>query len=94
LSGLLVSSLIGLVYLAIPLTALLAYSARARRIAKRLQVPALTVLFGALAAVASITAIGAPAAVMMVATSTVVITSLTVSALFASRVMLRMARLV
>ena len=93
LSGLLVSSLIGLVYLAIPLTALLACSSRARRIAKRLQVPALTVLFGALAAVASIAAIGAPAAPMMVATSTMVITSLTVSALFASRVMLRMARL-
>jgi len=93
LSGLLVSSLIGLVYLAIPLTALLACSSRARRIAKRLQVPTLTVLFGALAAVASIAAIGAPAAPMMVATSTMVITSLTVSALFASRVMLRMARL-
>ena len=93
LSGLLASSLIGLVYLALPLTALLAYSSRARRVAKRLQVPALTVLFGALAAVASITVIGAPAAVMMVATSTMVITSLTVSALFASRVMLRMARL-
>jgi streptogramin lyase len=93
LSGLLVSSLIGLVYLTIPLTALLACSSRARRIAKRLQVLASTVLFGALAAVASIAAIGAPAAPMMVATSTLVIASLTVSAVFASRVMLRMARL-
>ena len=93
LSGLLVSSLIGLVYLAIPLTALLACSSRARLIAKRLQLLALTVLFGALAAVASTTAIGAPAAVMMAATSTMVIASLTVSAVFASRLMLRMARL-
>jgi len=93
LSGLLVSSLIGLVYLAIPLTALLACSSRARLIAKRLQLLALTILFGALAAVASTTAIGAPAAVMMAATSTMVIASLTVSAVFGSRLMLRMARL-
>jgi hypothetical protein len=93
LSGLIVSSLIGVVYLAIPMAALLACSSRTRRIAKRLQVPAMAVLFGALAAVASSTAIGAPATVIMIATSTMVITSLTVSALFASRVMLRMAKL-
>jgi len=93
LSGLIVSSLIGVVYLAIPMAALVACSSRTHRIAKRLQVPAFAVLFGALATVASSTAIGTPAAVMMIATSTMVITSMTVSALFASRMMLRIAKL-
>jgi hypothetical protein len=89
-SGLVVSSLVGLVYLAPPLTAVLARSARARRLAKRLQMPAVAVLLGALAAVGLITALTGPAVVMMAATSTIVLASLIASALFASRVILRM----
>jgi len=92
-SGLVVSSLIGVVYLAIPLTTLLSYSPRARRIAKRLEMPALVVLLGALVAVPFIAPLGTPAAGMMVATSTIVLSSLAVSALLASRAILRMLRL-
>lgn len=92
-SGLVVSSLIGVVYAVIPLTALLAYSSKARRMAKRLQMPALAVLFGAVAAVAFMTAVGAPTALMIVASSTIVLASLAASALFASQAMLRIVKL-
>ena len=83
-SGLLVSSLIGVVYLAGPLTALLACSSRARRMTKTLQVPMAVVLLSALAAVVFIIAFGAPASVAMVATSTLVLASSAASALFTS----------
>jgi len=83
-SGLLVSSLIGVVYLAGPLTALLAYSSRARRMTKALQVPMAVVLLSALAAVVFIIALGAPASVAMVATSMLVLASSAASALFTS----------
>jgi len=88
-AGLLVSSLIGVVYLAGPLTALLAYSSRARRVTKRLQVPIVVVLLSASATVISITALGAPAVVTMVVTSTIVLASLAASALFASQAMVK-----
>lgn len=91
-AGLLVSSLIGMIYLSPPLAAVLAYSSRARRIARRLQVPTVVVLLSALAAVALVTATGAPAILMILATLAVVLASLVASALFASRAMLRMAR--
>jgi len=91
-SGLVVSSLIGLVYLAIPLTVLLSYSSRARRIAKRLEMTALTVLLGALAAAPFMAPVDAPAAAMMVSTSTIVLSSLAVSGLLASRAILRVVR--
>jgi len=84
-SGLLVSSLIGAVYLAGPLTVVLTYSSRTRRIAKRAQVPTMIVLFSALAAVILITALGAPAIVTIVATSAIALSSLAASALFASQ---------
>jgi len=90
-SGLVVSSLIGVVYFSIPVTALLAYSPRVRRIAKRLETSASAVLLGALAALPFITAIGAPAA-LMIATSIIVLTTLAVSALVASQAILRVAR--
>jgi hypothetical protein len=80
-SGLVVCSLVGLVYLAPPLALILAYSTRMRRAAKRLQVPAVAVLLGALAAVALTTVLGAPAVVMMAGTSTIVLASLIASAL-------------
>jgi peptide/nickel transport system substrate-binding protein len=89
-SGLLVSALIALVYLAIPLTALFAFSPRARRIGKGLQMP--LVLLGALATLATAIAIGAPATVIMITTSTIVLSNLAASAIFASRVVLRIAK--
>ena len=90
-SGLLVSSLIGLVYLTGPLTVVLVYSPRSRRIARRSQVPTVAVLFSAIAAVAFITFLGAPAVVTMAATSTIVLAGLTASALFASQAMVAIA---
>jgi len=84
-SGLLVSSLIGLVYLTGPLAVVLAYSSRARRVVRRSQVPTVAILFSAIAAVAFITVLGAPAVVMMAATSTIVLAGLAASALFASQ---------
>ena len=92
LSGLVVSSLIGAVYLSIPLTIAFAYSPRARPIAKRLRVPALVMLLGALASVAFATVVGAPATLIMIATSVVVLTCLAASALFVSSTMLHVLR--
>jgi streptogramin lyase len=89
LSGLLVSSLIGVVYVAIPLVVLLVRSRRSCRVALRLQRPVVLVLFGALAAVAFMTIFGGPAIAMMIGTSTIVLASLLTSALFASRALLR-----
>jgi streptogramin lyase len=93
LGGLLVSSLIGIVYVTIPLTALLACSRRSHRIARRLQVPVVLVLIGALAAVAFMTVSGAPAIPMMIGTSAIVLASLSTSALSASRALLHIVRI-
>ena len=92
LAGLLASSLIGVVYVTIPLTVLLACSRRSYRIARRLQVPAALVLFGTLAAVAFMTAFGAPPIPTMIGTSAIVLASLSTSALLASRALLRIVR--
>jgi streptogramin lyase len=92
LSGLLVSSLIGIVYVSIPLTVLLACSRRLNRIARRLQVPVVIILFGALAAVAFMTVLPAPAFPMMIATSAIVLASLSASALSLSRALQRLVR--
>jgi len=92
LSGLLVSSLIGMVYVAVPLTVVIASSRRAYRIARRLQMPVALVLLGALAFVAFMTASGAPVILMMIGTSTIVLASLSISALSASRALLHIAR--
>jgi hypothetical protein len=91
-SGFLVSSLIGITYATPPTAAVLAYSSRARRVAKRLQMPVLVVLLGALAAVAFVTEVGAPAILMMISTVAIVLASLTVTTLFASRAILRLAK--
>jgi peptide/nickel transport system substrate-binding protein len=92
LAGLLVSSLIGVVYVTIPLTVLLACSRRSYRTARRLQVPVVLILFGVLAAVAFMTVLGAPAIPMMIGTSAIVLASLSTSALSASRALLHMVR--
>jgi len=91
-SGLLVSSLIGLVYLTPPLAAVLAYSPKARRMARRLQLPTVIVLFGAVASAALITVIGGPAILMMIATSAIVLSCLLTSTLYTSRVIMQAAK--
>jgi streptogramin lyase len=85
LSGLAVSSLIGAVYLAAPLGVLLAYSSRSRRIARRLEVSGLLVLCGALVALTLMLVLGAAGVLTMIATSTIVLSTLTVSALLFSQ---------
>jgi streptogramin lyase len=92
LAGLLVSALIGVVYVTIPLTVLLACSRRSNRIARRLQVPLVLILSGALAAVALVTILGAPVVPMMIGTSVIVLASLSASALGASRALLHIVR--
>lgn len=90
-SGLLVSSLIGTVYLSPPLVAVLAASSRARRAARRLQAPSVCILLGALAAVAFIATAGAASIFMILSTATIVISTVAASALYASRAFLRLA---
>jgi hypothetical protein len=91
-SGLLVSSMIGMVYLTPPMAAVLAYSPKARRMARRLQLPTVLVLVGALASVALVTVLGGPAVLMMIATSTIVLACLVASALYTSRAILHVTR--
>jgi len=90
-SGLLVSSLIGTVYLSPPLVAVLVSSSRARRAAKKLQAPSGCILLGALAAVAFIATAGAPSIFMILSTATIVLSTLAASALYASWAFLRLA---
>jgi len=92
LSGLFVSSLIGVVYFGPPLAIALACSSKGRRVAKRLQLPTAAFVFGALAAVAFLVFTSGPPVLMMLATSTLVLTSLVASALFTSQVVLHLAR--
>jgi streptogramin lyase len=92
LAGILVSSLIGVAYVAIPLALLLACSRRSYRIARRLHVPVALVLFGALADVAFMTVTGAPAIPMMIGTSAIVLATLSISALSVSRALVRIVR--
>ena len=88
ISGLLVSSIIGVVYLTPPLVTALALSSKVRRIAKRLQLPITMVLISALAAVALAMILGAPELLIMLATSAIVLSSLIASGLIASRAIL------
>jgi peptide/nickel transport system substrate-binding protein len=92
LSGLLVSSLIGVVYVAVPLTALFACSRKSFRMARKLQAPVALILFGALAVVAFMTVFGGPAIPMMIGTAAIVLASLSTSALAASRALLHTVR--
>jgi hypothetical protein len=91
-SGLLVSSLIGVAYATPPTTMVLACSSRARRIARRLQMSVLVILVGALAAVTFMAAVGAAAIPMMITTVAIVLASLTATTLLVSRAILRIAK--
>jgi len=92
MSGLVITSLIGAVYAAPALAAFLGCSSRARRIAKKLQLPAIAFLSGTLAALSFITALEGPAILLMVLTSGVVLASLAMSALFVSLGLLYVAQ--
>ncbi len=89
LSGLLVSSLIGVVYLAPPLAIALVFSSRLRRIAKKLQLPIMMILFSTMMVVSFVMIVGAPGILTMLATSAIVLSSLIASGLFASHAILR-----
>jgi hypothetical protein len=91
-SGLVVSALIGAVYLAPPLAVAFAYSSRLRRTARKLQLPSALVLFGAVAALALLIMTGGSGVLTMVATSTIVLATLTLSALCASDAILHVAK--
>ena len=92
LSGLVVSSLLGVVYLAFPVAGVLAYSSTARRTAQRLQTSVAVTLVGAFVVVAITTVVGGPVILMTLATSTLVLGSVVVSTLLASRVILRLLK--
>ena len=87
-SGLLVSSLIGIVYVSPPLVAVFACSRRVRRIAKRIELPMVAAMLSALAGVAFVAAVNAPSVFMMLSTAAVVLATLAASALYTSRALL------
>jgi len=89
-SGVVVSALIGVIYLSTPLTAILAYSSRIRRAANRLQLPVTLAFLGSLASVALTVVLGGLIVLMMFSTSALVLASLTASALIASQLILRL----
>lgn len=92
LSGLVVSSLIGVVYFAFPLAGLLAYSSKARQTRRKLQAPAIAVLLGALVSVTLARLVDTPAIVMMISTSTFVLAGVAASSLLASHMVLHIAQ--
>jgi len=91
-SGLLVSSLIGIVYLSPPLVVVSACSRRVRRVAKRLELLVVAVMLGAVVGVASIELVGVPQFFMMLSTAAVVLATLAASALCTSRALLYMLK--
>jgi len=91
-SGLIVSSLIGVVYLAFPLAGLLAYSSRARHLRKSTQTSAIVILFGALVSTGFAMLVDAPAIVMVISTPTLVLAALVASSLLTSRIILHIVR--
>lgn len=90
ITGLVVSSLIGSVYLSVPLAALFTYSAKARRVRRKLVVSLSAALLLALITAALAVTLDAPVVLMMGSTSAIVLTSLAVSALTTSKVIIRL----
>ncbi len=91
ITGVLVSCLIGSVYLSVPLLILFRYSARTYRVGRKLAVPLSAILLLALIAAASALALDAPAVLLIGATSAIVLASMAISALITSRVLLRLS---
>lgn len=90
ITGLVVSSLIGSVYLSVPLAAVFSYSAKARRAHRKLVVSSSAALLLALITTALAVTIDAPVVLMIGATSAIVLTSLAVSGLTSSRLIMRL----
>ena len=88
---LVVSMLTGAVYLALPATAILTYSAKARRIARRLEWPLVVLLLCGLGAVVIAEVSGADI-LMLVAISGTVLAALMTSTLIVSRIVLRLVK--
>jgi len=89
--ALLVSMLIGAVYLGLPVTAILAYTAKGRRIARRLEWPLVVLLLCGLGAVVIAEVSGADM-LMLVAISGAVFAALMLSTLMVSRMLLRLVK--
>jgi hypothetical protein len=94
ITGVVVSSLIGSVYLSLPLAVLFRYSARARRLGRKLTVPLSCALLLALITTALTLTVDAPLLPMMIAPSAIVLTSLAVSTLIASIAIARLLAVV
>jgi len=94
ITGVVVSSLIGSVYLSLPLAVLFRYSARARRLGRKLTVPLSCALLLALITTALTLTVDAPLLPMMTAASAIVLTSLAVSTLIASIAIARLLAVV
>lgn len=90
ITGLVVSFLIGSVYLSVPLAALFTYSAKARRAHRKLAVSSSAALLLALITTALAATLDAPVILMIGATSAIVLTSLAVSALTTSRAIMHL----
>jgi len=89
-SGLVVSSLIGAIYVAIPHSILFVCSSKARRVSGRILAIAVVLVLGGLAAAACGIVCDGPVIVLMAATSTIVLSSLAGSALATSGIILRL----
>ena len=90
-TGLLVSSLIGATYVGLPLTIMLAGTTRGRRIAKRLERPVTLLLLSATVLV-FVAEFSGSAFLMILATTTVVTSTLAYSALATSRTILHLVK--
>jgi len=92
MSGLVISSLIGVSYLAFPMTAALSCMSGARRTARRLEKPFAVLILAALAAITMAEILTLPAVLMSVIASLLVLGVLTLSGLLTSRIALRLLR--
>lgn len=86
-SGLVVTWLIGAVYLALPFSALLGRTPKGRRIARRLERPSMIVVLGTMSAI-FITELTGGGVDMMILTSALVLVNLMLSTLLTSRLMM------
>jgi hypothetical protein len=88
-SGLMVSSLIGITYLAVPITIAWKFSSRARHAARRLEQTLGIILCATLLAVLIIEFFHAAAFLMVISSAMAVLTMMSTSALIASRMIVR-----
>lgn len=91
ISGLVVTWLLGASYIAFPMSLLLMTASRARRVARRLERPSLIVVLGAISAVFVAEGTGEMVALMFL-TSTAVLAVMMLSALFTSRLLTSLYR--